>query len=190
MKNTSKSKKAIGIAFAVIIAVSVFAAVIPSIASKSSNTSIPTEPAIEIEELQQRIYDMGYNYTVAENWITHLSPEERRALCGYKRPEAPTGPLPENLGFVSDVPKSETKVGSPPPYYDAMWLGYVTPVKDQGYCGACWVFGATADFESDVAIGESKLLDCSEQEVGDCNIWSSVGGYNFCDGGIAVSSSN
>ena len=190
MKSTSKSKKAIGIAFAVIIAVSVFAAGIPSIASKSSNISTPTEPAMEIEALQQSIYDLGYNYTVAENWITRLSLEERKTLCGYKRPEAPTEPLPENIGFVSDVPKRETKVGSPPPSYDAMWLGHVTPVKDQSTCGSCWIFGAIAEFESDVAIDEYTLLDFSEQEAGDCNIWSRIGGYDFCNGGIALMTTN
>jgi len=70
-----------------------------------------------------------------------------------------------------------------PASYDAMALGYVTPVKDQGSCGSCWIFAATADFESDVAIGESSKLDFSEQEVGDCNIWSSVGGHSFCNCG-------
>ena len=190
MDNKRKCKKAVGIAFAMIIAVSVFAVTIPSMASEPSDSSLPTEQTIEIDELQQRIYDQGYSYTVAENWITRLSPEERMALCGYKRPEAPTGALPENVGFVLDVPKRETKVGSLPPSYDAMGLGYVTPVKDQGYCGSCWIFASIADFESDVAIGEYTLLDFSEQEVGDCNIWSRVGGYDFCNGGFAIMVAN
>lgn len=122
--------------------------------------------------------------------ITCLSLEERKTLCGYKRPEAPTEPLPENIGFVSDVPKRETKAGSPPPSYDAMWLGHVTPVKDQSTCGSCWIFGAIAEFESDVAIDEYTLLDFSEQEAGDCNIWSRIGGYDFCNGGIALMTTN
>ncbi|GAH90290.1 unnamed protein product, partial [marine sediment metagenome] len=90
------------------------------------------EPPQEIEELQQWVYDQGYNYTVAENWITALSPEEREALCGYKQVEAPEEPLPENLGFFSNVPTVETeKFGPPPASYDAMALGYVTPIKNQ-----------------------------------------------------------
>ena len=191
MDKKRKCKKAIGIVFAALIAVSVFAVTIPSIASEPSDTSIPTEQTIEIEELQQRIYDQGYNYTVAENWITHLSSEERKVLCGYKHLEAPTEPLPENVGFVSDVPEVKTeKIGSLPSSYDAMALGYVTPVKNQGACGSCWLHGAIADFESDVAIGESNLLDFSEQEVGDCNIWSSVGGHNFCEGGNSFMTTN
>ncbi|MEA2032520.1 MAG: C1 family peptidase [Euryarchaeota archaeon] len=192
----SKNKKAIGIMLAVIMAVSVFTAVIPSIASESSNTPATTEQTEEmgIEELQQRVYEQGYNYTVAENRITCLSSEERKALCGYKHLKAPTAPLPENVGFVSDVPKVKTeKIVSLPSSYDAMTLGYVTPVKNQ-ICGACWLHGAIADFESDVLINESQYsnltLDFSEQEVGDCNIWASVGGHNFCEGGNALMTTN
>jgi len=186
-------KKAIGIMLAVIIAVSVFTAVIPGIASEPSNTPVTTEQMEEmgIEELQQRVYEQGYKYTVAENLITRLSSEEIKAICGYKHLTAPTEPLPENVRFVSDVPKVKTeKVGSLPSSYDAMALGYVTPVKNQAACGSCWLHGAIADFESDVAIGESNLLDFSEQEVGDCNIWASVGGHNFCEGGNAYMTTN
>ncbi len=193
----SKNKKAIGIMLVVIMAVSVFTAVIPGIASESSNTPATTEQTEEmgIEELRQWIYVQGYNYTVAENRITRLSPEERKALCGYKRLKAPTEPLPENVRFVSDVPKVKPeKIGSLPSSYDAMALGYVTPVKDQAACGSCWLHGAIADFESDVLINESQYsnltLDFSEQEVGDCNIWASVGGHNFCEGGNAFMTTN
>jgi len=148
------------------------------------------EPPEEIEELQQWVYDQDYNYTVAENWITRLSPEERETLCGYKHIEAPKEPLSKNVGFSSDVPKvGGAKIGSLPPSYDAMALGYVTPIKNQ-ICGACWLHAAIADFESDIAIGESNLLDFSEQEVGDCNIWASVGGHDFCSGGIALMTTN
>ncbi|RLF39739.1 MAG: hypothetical protein DRN21_03195, partial [Thermoplasmata archaeon] len=189
----SKNKKVIKIMLAVIMAVSVLITAIPGIASESPNTPATTEQTkeIEIEELQQWIYEQGYNYTVAENWITRLSSEEREALCGYKPLKAPTEPLPENVRFISDVPKIKTeKFESLPSSYDAIALGYVTPVKNQNACGSCWLHGAIADFESDVAIGESNLLDFSEQEVGDCNIWSSVGGHNFCEGGNSFMTTN
>ena len=156
--------------------------------------NLTAEPPNEIKELQQWIYKRGYNYTVAENWITRLSPDERKALCGYKPLMPPTElkSLPENVGFRSMVENleservgdSEPPVGQPPAY-DAMALGYVTPVKDQAGCGSCWIFGATANFESKVAIGETNLLDFSEQEVGDCNIWG-----RFCNGGNAYMTTN
>ena len=192
MKSEKAKIKAMAMSICVVMmAVSAFTAVtaIPGIASEASSTKI------EIEELQQRVYDRGYNYTVAENWITYLSPEDRMALCGYKHLKAPEKAVAENVRFISDVPKVKAKVGnekleSLPISYDAMALEYVTPVKNQGACGSCWIFGATADFESDVAIGESTLFDFSEQGVGDCNIWSRVGGYDFCEGGNALMTAN
>lgn len=148
--------------------------------------------AEETNGLQQWVYEQGYNYTVAENWVTQLSPEEREALCGYQQVEVARGPLSENLGLVSDVPAMESgQFGAPPSTYDAMALGYVTPIKNQStWCGSCWIFAATADFESDVAIGETSLLNFAEQEVGDCHIYYSVGGYDWCQGGNANMTTN
>ena len=50
----------------------------------------------------------------------------------------------------------------------------VTPVKDQGNCGDCFVFGATAAFEASwflqngdvISVSEQQLLDCAK--AGDC----------------------
>lgn len=52
----------------------------------------------------------------------------------------------------------------------------VTPVKDQGYCGSCWVFTTHAAFEGSYAILNKDLtIDSAEQDTldnsgqGDCN---------------------
>ena len=184
------NKRTIVTLLAVILAVSVCATAFPGIASESLDTLAPAEPPLEIEALQQRVHNQGYNYTVAENAITRFSPEERAVLCGYKPLMPPTEPLPEGIQFRSpdEPPENEmvvvqSSVEQLLPVYDAMALGYVTPVKNQGACGSCWIFAAIADFESDVLIRESQPFDFAEQEVGDCNIWSSVGGYDFCEGG-------
>jgi C1A family cysteine protease/archaellum component FlaF (FlaF/FlaG flagellin family) len=144
-------------------------------------------PTPSIEEVRQWVRDQGYNYTVAENWVTRLSPEEQEALCGFRPLEAPQEPPSGNLTAYDLVPEEETQGlgASLPPSYDAMKEGYVTPVRDQDGCGSCWIFATVADLESDVAIGESAFYDFSEQEIGDCNIWTSQGNYNFCEGGRA-----
>lgn len=57
---------------------------------------------------------------------------------------------------------------------------YVTPVKEQGSCGACWAFAATAALESYVLICQNapgQFLDLSEQTLISC------GGAGTCSGG-------
>jgi C1A family cysteine protease len=185
-----KRKKNIALVLLIAMLISLSMVVIHGTAAENSNMPVSPEPPEKIDELQQWIYYQGYNYTVAENWITALPPEERSRLCGYKPPMAPTRPLPPNVDFrVDGSTESEmilqSSVGALPSAYDARDYGYVTPVKDQEDCGSCWIFAATADFESEVAIGESNLRDFSEQELGDCNIreW-------FCGGGNAYVTTN
>jgi len=194
---------------------SVLAATMPTIAFEQSNTIMVTAgPAKEMTHrnnthehenvipyqrkgIQQLIYDRGYNYTVAENRVTQLSYEDRKALCGYKPITAPEENVSENVMFFSCLPKAkkaklkavETE-SQPSSSYDAMALGYVTPVKNQGACGSCWLFAATAEFESMTLKNEGVEFDFSEQELGDCNIWSTAGGYDFCDGGNAFMTAN
>ncbi len=170
--------------------------VLPGIATETGYTPPNGEPGVALVALQHWVYEQGYNYTVAENAVTRLGPEEQAALCCYRQLEPPTEPLPEHIRFqpAEARERREPLAASPveqlPASYDAMALGYVTPVRNQGGCGSCWIFAATADLESDVLRGEGLALDFSEQEVGDCNIWSSVGGFNFCDGGLALMTAN
>lgn len=47
--------------------------------------------------------------------------------------------------------------------------GFVSPARDQGDCGSCWVFAAVAALESSWAIGHNKsIIDASEQHVLNC----------------------
>ena len=166
----------------------------------ASNTTVTIEQSGEIEEPQQGIFNsQGYNYTVAENWITILTEEERQSLYGYKPLAQHTEPFQENFNFKFAVEGGvgQPTVGQPPVgqplAYDAMASGYVTPIRNQGLCGACWIFAATTDFESDVLIKETVsnlTLSYSEQEVGDCNIWHRAGGYSLCNGGNSQMTTN
>jgi C1A family cysteine protease len=59
------------------------------------------------------------------------------------------------------------------------WTGkYTTPVKDQGYCGSCWAFSATAQIESDYMRAKGKTYVLSTEQVTQCT----TGSYG-CDGG-------
>jgi len=47
--------------------------------------------------------------------------------------------------------------------------GVLAPVQDQGQCGSCWAFSATAAIESGYAVAKkTKVLKLSEQELVNC----------------------
>ena len=62
--------------------------------------------------------------------------------------------------------------------------GAVTPVKDQGQCGSCWVFGTIGAIESYLYLlhnATQPLQSLSEQYVGSCN-----GLMSMCEGGWPI----
>ena len=57
------------------------------------------------------------------------------------------------------------------------------PIKDQGQCGSCWSFAATATIEFEASILAGKEIDVSEQELVNCATKAAGYSNNGCNGG-------
>jgi C1A family cysteine protease len=56
-----------------------------------------------------------------------------------------------------------------PASYDCRDYGWVTPVRNQGACGACYAFSSAADLESKLLMAGQGPLDLSENSLKECN---------------------
>ncbi|KAI3879097.1 hypothetical protein MKX03_018045 [Papaver bracteatum] len=111
-------------------------------------------------------------YTLALNSFADLTNHEFKASrLGLSGSDG----VPRNYssflgGTVGDIPAS----------LDWREKGAVTPVKDQGSCGACWSFSATGAMEGINQIVTGSLVSLSEQELVDCDKSYNSG----CNGGL------
>lgn len=125
----------------------------------------------DLDSVRAAIARSGAKWTAGESWVSRLSGEEFRHLLGTRPFEGrlgkaaelvlpSAGPLPDSLDWRNN---------------DGNWL---TPVRNQGNCGSCWAFGATAQVESwqkifrgdptlDIDLSEQYFLSCTD--VGSCD---------------------
>jgi len=84
-------------------------------------------------------------------------------------------------------------------YSDWVSAGAITPVKDQGNCGSCWAFAATAACESAKFMDRGVLGDMSEQQLVSCDTrqgnsgcmggWEDKAMLYYADNGICTAAS-
>jgi len=124
--------------------------------------------ALETKDLNQAIHDKGAHWVAGETSLSKLSPVEKRRLF-----------MPTT--FNLPVPKTQAKAsrfsatGSLPAKFD--WRNvnghsYVTGVREQKKCSACWAISVTAALESRILITSHTPdtdLDLSEQSLVSCN---------------------
>jgi len=106
-------------------------------------------------------------FTLGVNQFSDITNDEFRAMLN--RPQSNRAPLVEEPVDMSAVPN------------DVDWRskGAVQKVKDQGQCGSCWAFSATAAIESINFIVNKTLPDLAEQQLVDCDTAESG-----CNGGM------
>jgi C1A family cysteine protease len=96
-------------------------------------------------------------FTVGHNQFSTWTDAEYKRLLGYRAPKNVT--IEETVLSEVDLPTS----------IDWRTRGAVNPVKNQGQCGSCWAFSATAAIEGHHAIQQGQLLSLAEQQLVDCD---------------------
>ncbi len=100
-----------------------------------------------LEELRQKIADNGYGFTVDHSWVFDLSPAER-ALLLSRRPLRPgkTDPFAPGVGPLAGI-LGKTSLPARFDWRDVGGKNYIGSVRNQGGCGSCYAFGASAAAE-------------------------------------------
>ncbi|HVP57112.1 MAG TPA: C1 family peptidase [bacterium] len=137
----------------------------------------PTQAELDrIDAVRQMIAERGYTWTAGVTSVSNLTDEEMKRLCGLRIPpdlEARRAEARREGRMIEEIPGMAF-----PSAFDWRTQGGVTPIKNQGNCGSCWDFCATAAFESQILIYSGVEENLSEQAVLSCN---TVG--DNCDGG-------
>jgi C1A family cysteine protease len=131
--------------------------------------------AEEVAAIQKYIEenDLDWEAGLTPN-MTDYTAEERKHLTGFV--------LPKNWEDEWNIhlPPQPTRMSPAdlPPTFNWADSGKVTPVKNQGACGSCWDFAATAALEAIYKIQRQVEYDLSEQQILSC-----VSGGWGCGGG-------
>jgi C1A family cysteine protease len=139
-----------------------------------SATAFPKDKVdLEIEQVQKMIEEKGYHWTAGRTSVSELSEAERQHLLGFRAPE-----------WYDDWYRQAKKIeavpgASFPPVFDWRDSNVVTPVKNQGGCGSCWIFGAVGALEGMANLYGGRELDLSEQQILSCVAygWGCGGGW-------------
>ncbi len=140
-----------------------------------------------LDMIRQKIERNNFGFTVGHNWVFDMTPEQKQAFFSRHAPRKPRvysyadsiGPLTRELGKAL------------PAAFD--WRSYnghsyIGPVRDQGSCGSCYAFGASAAAEGTYnfanGLYDSNCIDFSESFImwclGSISPYSSH--FGGCDG--------
>jgi len=131
----------------------------------------------DLQDLRRQIDANGWSFEVDDHFTRTLSVEERANLRGYNPPPGYQQELDRHLKIY---PVDKAGLPSSIDWRDS---DGITPIKNQGSCGSCWAFAATAELEAFIKIYYGIETDLSEQQSVSCNPYGAG-----CDGGWATAS--
>lgn len=117
-----------------------------------------------------------FGFTLAMNQFADMENTEFRLKYNGLLPRDPNA-KPDEANYRRVDFKDEDL----PTAVDWRSKGLVTPVKNQGHCGACWAFATTGSLEGQYARKTKNLTSLSEQQLVDC---STSFGNHGCKGGL------
>jgi hypothetical protein len=128
----------------------------------------PTAAELDrIEKVRDMIEERGYSWEAGVTSVSHLSDDEFHNLLGLRIP-------PDFEARRQKARLDGRLIVAPegmylPSSFDWRTQGGVSAVKNQGSCGSCWAFCATAAFESHILIYSGLEENISEQAILSCN---------------------
>lgn len=114
----------------------------------------------KIAQIKAHNSDSNNGYKKGINSFTDRTAEElKETTMGFSK--SAKNAANKNNMFRNLKTAEKINVADLPANVDWREAGVVTPVKDQGHCGSCWAFAATAVIESFAAINSGHLKTLS-----------------------------
>lgn len=139
--------------------------------------------AFETSLKEVREHNAGkFSWKLGINEFSDYFPQELKAMRGLRKDRTKTGT--EAMKEKDTASKGPVMI---PDSFDWREKGeYVTPAKNQGHCGSCWAFAATAVIESHAAIRTGILAELGPQMMVSCAPNPrACGGTGGCEGATA-----
>jgi len=147
---------------------------------------LPFEANDTLEEIRYKIDHNGYSFEVSDNRVFNMSPNEKSRFFSRRASTSPRA-LADGAGIGPLGSRLETIVL--PETFD--WRdyngnSYIGSVRDQGDCGSCYAFGATAAAEGSYNWATGKYdgnrADFSEAFIAFCLSDHYSSHFSGCDG--------
>ena len=138
------------------------------------------EVAVKLQQLQQQKIIRNWSFDPVN---TSVLGKDLRFITGARVPaNFRQHVIEQNARAAAQPPETGTSARATNTCFSNLasfdWRqhGGLTPVRDQGSCGSCWVFGAHGALEGNWLISNDAPIDSSEQNTLDCD-------SNDCGGG-------